>query len=111
MNDRPVVWLGDSRDVVRTFPKPAKRHIGRALDLVVSGHTASDWKSMSIVGPGVREIRIHSGGEFRILYVARFRTAVYVLHAFEKKTAQTPHHELTVARRRLAQLVRASDEE
>ena len=48
------------------------------------------WKPMSIVGAGVREIRIQVGGAYRVSYVARFDEAVYVLHAFAKKTRKTP---------------------
>jgi phage-related protein len=52
---------------------------------------------MSTVGPGVREIRIHQAGEFRVLYVAKLPEAVYVLSAFEKKTRKTPQRELELA--------------
>jgi phage-related protein len=55
---------------------------------------------MSTVGPGVREIRIHQGGEFRVLYVANLPEAVYVLSAFEKKTRKTPPRELDLAAHR-----------
>jgi len=64
-----------------------------------------DWKPVSTVGPGVREIRVHSGLEHRVLYVAKFAGAVYVLHAFEKRTRKTPSHDLEVARQRLRALV------
>src|SRR6267142_6473492 len=49
-----------------------------------------DWKPMQTVGPGVREIRIHIGGAHRVLYVATRADAIYVLHAFEKKTRSIP---------------------
>ena len=53
---------------------------------------------MSAIGHGAREIRIHALGEWRILYVAAFVEAVYVLHCFQKKTAKTRHHDLELAR-------------
>ncbi len=64
----------------------------------------TDWKPMNTVGPGVKEIRIHEGGEFRVLYVAKFAEAVFVLHAFQKKTQKTPKKEIDLAKSRLKQL-------
>ena len=55
--------------------------------------------------PGVREIRIHTGLEHRVFYVATFAEAVYVLHAFEKRTRKTPKHDLQLAQERLRALV------
>ena len=52
---------------------------------------------MSIIGAGVREVRIHQSGEFRVLYVAKLPEAIYVLSAFEKKTRKTPKRELELA--------------
>jgi len=59
---------------------------------------------MSNVGPGVREIRIHVFGEWRVLYVAKFVDAIYVLHAFQKKTRQTSQDDIALARKRYQQL-------
>ncbi|ABQ25560.1 protein of unknown function DUF891 [Geotalea uraniireducens Rf4] len=64
----------------------------------------SDWKPMNAVGPGVREIRIRVLGEWRVLYVAKFADAVYVLHAFHKKTQKTRHEDIEIARRRYCQI-------
>jgi phage-related protein len=65
---------------------------------------------MEIVGPGAREIRVrtHEGGtvQHRVVYVAKFDEAVYVLHAFEKKTRATSQHNIEVARARYAQMLR-----
>jgi len=61
---------------------------------------------MTAVGPGVREIRIHVLGEWRILYVAKFADAIYVLHAFQKKTQQTRRDDIELARRRYRQIER-----
>ena len=68
---------------------------------------------MPSVGGGVQEIRIHSDNEYRIIYLARLEEAVYVLHAFEKKTRRTPQTAIEVARRRLQLLLsqRGEDEE
>ena len=65
----------------------------------------SDWKPMPSVGSGVQEIRIHSGNEYRVIYLAKLAEAVYVLHAFEKKTRKTPQAALDAARQRLQLLL------
>ncbi|HEX8044042.1 type II toxin-antitoxin system RelE/ParE family toxin [Candidatus Deferrimicrobium sp.] len=65
-----------------------------------------DWKPMPSVGAGVTEIRIHTGVEHRVFYIAKFREAIYVLHAFEKRTGKTAKKDIELARRRYGQLVR-----
>jgi phage-related protein len=60
---------------------------------------------MSSVGSGVQEIRVHTGQEHRVFYVAKFEEGVYALHAFEKKTRNTPKVDLDVARSRLRELL------
>lgn len=60
---------------------------------------------MAGVGSGVREIRVHAGTEHRVIYVAKFAEAVYVLHAFEKKTRKTADRDLAAARERLRLLI------
>jgi phage-related protein len=64
-----------------------------------------DWKPMPTVGPGVREIQVHTGLAHRLLYVVRFAEAVYVLHAFEKRTRKTATHDLDLARQRFRAMV------
>jgi phage-related protein len=61
---------------------------------------------MGSVGVGVNEIRVHTGAEHRVLYVAKFPEAIYVLHAFEKRTRKTPRGEIELARRRFGDLLR-----
>lgn len=87
---KPVVWLGDSLDRVKAFPKPARQQAGYELEMVQHGMEPSDWKPMRAIGPGAREIRIHASGERRVFYVAKFERSIYVLHAFAKKTGKTP---------------------
>jgi phage-related protein len=71
---------------------------------VQNGLEPVDWKAMPQVGPGVREIRIHILGEWRVLYVANFKDAIYVLHAFGKKTQKTARTDIELARERLRQI-------
>ena len=106
MREKPVSWLGSSLDDLRAFPEDARRGAGYQLGRVQQGQMPSDWKPMTTVGAGVIEIRVHTGLEHRIFYVAKYEEAVYVLHAFEKRTRQTPQPEIELARKRLADLVR-----
>ncbi len=103
---KTLFWLGSSRNDVRKFPPDARRRAGYELYLVQSGVDPSDWRSMSSVGSGVREIRVHGAGEHRVLYVAKFEEAVYVLHAFEKKTQRTAKADLELAGSRLRELLK-----
>lgn len=103
---KPLRWLGNSRGAVRAFPPDARRDAGYQLYRVQTGHDPSDWKPMPRVGAGVREIRIHADGEYRVLYLATRPEAVYVLHAFAKKRQATPRLVLDLARARLRELVR-----
>lgn len=64
----------------------------------------TDWKPMSSIGTGVMEIRLHGQLEHRVLYIAKFSEAIYVLHAFEKKSQRTRKTDLATARRRLEDL-------
>ena len=101
---KPLNFVGSSLDDLRNFPDEARRASGFELRAVQDGFEPSDWKPMSIIGPGVKEIRIHVLGEWRVIYVARFRDAVYVLHAFQKKTRRTSPHDIDLARRRYRQI-------
>ncbi|HEU4884691.1 MAG TPA: type II toxin-antitoxin system RelE/ParE family toxin [Longimicrobium sp.] len=110
---KKLEWVGAARAELQAFPPLARRRAGMNLDLVQAGLEPDDWKPMGSVGPGVREIRVRSfdGGatQHRVVYVARFPEAVYVLHAFEKKTEQTPLHNLRLAAARYRQLVAKRD--
>ena len=106
MREKPVSWLGSSLADLQAFPEDARRESGYQLGRVQQGLPPTDWKPMTTVGPGVVEIRIHTRVEHRIFYVAKFEEAVYVIHAFEKQTRQTPQHDITLAKKRLADLLR-----
>ena len=64
----------------------------------------TDWRPMSSVGTGVVEIRLRGQLEHRVLYIAKFSEAIYVLHAFGKKSRRTRKTDLETARRRLKDL-------
>ena len=104
---KPLVWLGSSLEEVRSFSDEARREIGYQLYKVQDGLEPSDWKPIPSLAPGVQEIRVHTENEYRVLYVAKFSDAVYVLHAFIKKTPRTTKRDLELARERLVGLMRA----
>ena len=103
---KPVAWVGTALDDLRRFPDDARRAAGFQIRRVQAGRMPHDWKPMSVIGPGVNEIRVRTGGEHRVFYVAKFAEAVYVLHAFEKKTQKTNLAEIEIGRRRYRALVR-----
>lgn len=104
---KPVEFLGDSLEIVKTFPEAAKRQAGYQLDRVQNGLEPNDWKPMPGIGAGVCEIRIRdSAGAFRIIYIACLADAVYVLHAFQKKTQKTARQDIERAALRLRALLR-----
>jgi len=98
-------FLGDSLEQLREFPETARKEAGVQLHKVQQGFEPSDWKPMVSVGQGVREICIRDeAGAFRVLYIAKIEDAVYVLHAFQKKTQQTAKRDLDLAATRLRQI-------
>jgi len=102
---KPILWLGDSRDRLRGFPRAARSEVGYQLSLIQAGHFASDWKPIPAVGPGVIEIRVHAGSEYRVFYVAKFEEAVYVLHVFAKKTRKTSRLDVKLGKKRYRELL------
>jgi phage-related protein len=109
--DKPLVFLGSARRDIRAFPPDARRRSGFQLRRVQQGLDPDDWKPMTSLGPGVREIRIHTELAHRVFYVATFDEAVYVLHAFEKRTRKTPKQELNLARDRYRALLKKRAED
>jgi phage-related protein len=82
---KAAVFVGDSRKRLREFPEEAKAVAGRELFRVQCGSDPPEWKPMNTIGAGVREIRVQEAGQFRIICVAKFAEAIYILHAFQKK--------------------------
>jgi phage-related protein len=98
---KPVRFVGTARDDLGTFPEPARRAAGYELFMVQIGREPSDFKPLPDVGSAVYEIRVRDrAGAFRVIYVAKFEEAIYLLHAFQKKTPKTSRVDLEVARRR-----------
>ena len=105
---KPLAFQGTSLDDLRAFPAEARREAGHQLDRVQRGLEPDDWKPMPSVGSGVREVRVRDeAGAFRVIYTATRSEAVYVLHAFQKKTQQTGKRDLDLAAARLRELTRS----
>ncbi len=100
-------FLGGALDDLRAFPASARREAGYQLDKVQASFDPADWKPMNTVGPGVREIRIRDkDGAFRVIYIAKFESAVYVLHCFQKKSQATRKADLALAESRYLDLLK-----
>lgn len=101
---KDLAWVGRALEDLRDFPVEARREAGHQLHLVQLGLEPDDWRPMPAIGPGVIEIRLHGETEHRIFYVAKFAEAVYVLHAFEKKTQKTSQSDIEMGRENLKEL-------
>ena len=100
MATKPLKFVGSSLNDLRDFPEEARRSAGFELRSIQNGFEPCDWKPMKGIDPGVREIRIHVLGEWRVIYVAKIADAIYVLHAFQKKTQKTSQKDIEIARKR-----------
>ena len=103
---KPVIWIGSSRKDLRAFPEPVQDQMGYALYVAQRGGMHRDTKALSgFGGAGVVEVvKDYRGDTFRAVYTLRFPVAVYVLHAFRKKSKQgikTPHSDIDLVKRRL----------
>lgn len=105
MTNKPINWIGTSLEDISSFPVSARRKAGFQLRLVQVGEEPTDFKSISGVGAGVKEIRIRTQDAYRVFYVAKFGEAVYVLHAFQKKTQKTSKIDIEIGQRRYQQML------
>jgi phage-related protein len=106
---KPIRFLGDSLKAIREFPKDARQDAGYQLEKVQDGRAPDDFKPMPSIGKGVEEIRIwDESGTYRVIYTARLKDAVYVLHAFQKKTQATSQRDIDVAKKRFDELMRGA---
>lgn len=102
-----IIWMGDSLEVVRIFPKAVRDEVGFALYQAQLGGKHINAKPLRGLGPGVLEVvSDHRGDTFRAVYTVRFESKIYVLHAFQKKSTRgiaTPGREIELVRQRLKQ--------
>ena len=99
--------MAGSREDVKRFPEAAQDSLGFELYRVQCGFDPKDWKPMTSVGPGVKEIRVRDeAGIFRMMYLATRPEGVYLLHCFQKKTQRTSRSDLELAMKRLKSIAR-----
>lgn len=102
---KAIIWKGDTLTTIKEFPAAVRREVGYQLSNVQFGLPPSDWKPMLSIGKGVREIRIHYRGQYRVIYTASFKEGIYVFHAFQKKAQKTPKSDLELAKKRYKELL------
>jgi phage-related protein len=92
---------------LREFPEDVRQDAGYQLDKVQRGLQPDDFKLMPLIGNGVEEIRLwEDSGTFRVIYRARLKGVVVVLHAFQKKAQATSRQDIELAKRRWAQVLK-----
>jgi phage-related protein len=98
-------FLGDSLKSLREFSLDARQDAGYQLDKVQRGEQPDDFKPMPAIGRGVEEIRLwDNSGTYRVIYTARLKDIVYVLHCFQKKTQTTCKHDIDLAKKRYLEI-------
>ena len=106
--EKEIRWVGSAYADLVGFPDEARRDAGFQLGKVQAGLEPEDWKPFDDVGAGTKEIRIRdSSGVFRVMYVAKFEEAVYVLHCFQKKGQATSKQDKDIAEARYRAVVNA----
>lgn len=112
---RPVIWVGSSRKDLREFPERVQDHIGYVLYVAQRGGRHADAKTLTGFGGAgvIEEVKDHHGDTFRAVYTLRYAGAVYVLHAFQKKSKtgrETPRREIELIRQRLREAEQIAQE-
>jgi phage-related protein len=104
--EKEIRWVGTAHEDLLGFPDDARRQAGFQLGKVQAGVEPDDWKPFDEVGAGTREIRIRDvSGAFRVMYIAKFEEAVYVLHCFQKSTQATSRRDKGIATTRYRAVV------
>lgn len=97
-----LIWVGDSLDVVRAFPKNIRKQLGEEIERVRVGRRPKNGRPMSSIGKGVFELRqMDSNGWYRTIYLSRVDDKLHILHSFVKKSAKTSKNDLGIAVNRL----------
>jgi phage-related protein len=110
-DEKQIRWVGSAYDDLLAFPRDARKAAGFQLGKVQAGLEPTDWKPFDEVGSGTKEIRIReASGVFRVMYVAKFEEAIYVLHCFRKKTQATSKQDKAIAAARYRAVVNVRKE-
>lgn len=100
--EKDIVWMGDSLNVLQSFPKTVRADLGSDLRRLQIGERPLDSKPIKTVGPGVRELRARDrNNQFRTMYVAKKGAEIVVLHCFIKKSRTTAKIDINTAKERL----------
>lgn len=103
--EREVFFFKAAQKAIQGFPEGARKTLAFELELLIEGEDPTDFAPMPAVGKGVYEVRVWDDKRtFRAFYVTKYEEAVYVLHAFEKKTQKTPKKEIDIAKKRYREL-------
>lgn len=106
-DEKEIRWVGSAYGDLLDFPAEPRREAGFQLGKVQAGLDPDDWKPFDDVGTGTREIRLRdTSGIYRVMYVAKFEEAIYVLHCFQKKTGATTKHDKDIAEARYRAIAR-----
>jgi len=96
-DEKEIRWVGSAYEDLLAFPYDARKEAGFQLGNVQAGLEPGDWKPFDDAGAGTREIRLKEAtGAFRVMYVAKFDEAIYVLHCFQKKTQATSKRDMAI---------------
>jgi phage-related protein len=105
--EKQILWIGSAYADLLACPVGVRREAGFQLGRVQAGLDPDDWKPFDEVGAGTKEIRLRDrDGAYRVMYVARFPEAVYVLHCFNKKSEKTAQQDTDIAQSRYRAVVR-----
>jgi len=109
---KEIRWVGSSYDDILDFPAEPRKEAGFQLGKVQAGLEPDNWKPFDDVGTGTKEIRIRdASGAYRVMYVAKYEEAIYVLHCFHKKTETTTKHDKNIAETRYRAVLRERSEQ
>ena len=103
--EKEIRWMGTAYQDILEFPAEPRKEAGFQLGKVQAGLDPDNWKPFDEVGSGTKEIRIRENtGIYRVMYVAKFEEAIYVLHCFQKKSKsgiKTSGQDIELIKRRL----------
>jgi phage-related protein len=107
-----VVWEGDSLDVIRRFPGSVRQDLGAELRRLQEGDRPLHSRPMPSIGIRVYELKEQDERAwYRVIYLAKIRNRIHILHCFEKKSAKTGKNDLAIAKARLRQVLARLAEE
>jgi phage-related protein len=107
-DEKEIRWVGSAYVDLMAFPQEPRREVGFELGKVQAGLEPTDWKPFDDVGAGTKEIRVKdASGAYRVMYVAKFEEAIYVLHCFQKKTQTTSKQDKAITEARYRAVVNA----